>query len=257
MKTALRSVALFAATALSVVAQYTETPVTIAPGAWLLETDVVNVAYDRHTPWRDGVHYRSTYLGYVQLTTGVLPNLDVQLGLDSWREERASDGVTTTRAHGMGELYLRAKWQVWQKDEAGVALLPYVALRGTAHESLRPARTQFGVVVPWAAPLGETWWSGGQMQVDWLDDGAGGREEWLTATVVAGRALTEKFGCYFEAMTYAAPDLERRWATLLGGGVTWQVSERFYWDLGCMFGCSRIAPDISPVLRFGWSLPPR
>lgn len=232
--------------------QFTESPATVARGDWLMETDVVSVAFDRHTPSRDGVHYRSTYVGYVQVSTGVAPNFDVQIGLDSWREERAIGGGVDERARGMGELYLRAKWQFLPGEEFSAAVLPYVRVRQVAEAELRPERTQFGVILPWAKTLGDDWSLGGQLQGDWLDDGAGGRDAWFTATVVAHRAAGEQLGLYAEAMAYFAPSVWRRWSTLVGGGFTWQATDAFSWDMGLLVGVTRTAPDWNPVLRFVW-----
>ncbi len=234
--------------------QFTEVPETVRPGEWLMETDVASIAFDRHTPARDGVHFRSTYLGYVQVSTGLAVNLDVQVGLDSWREERASGAGVDERVRGVGELYLRAKWQFLQHSDFSAAVLPYVRVRQTADKDLRPSRTQYGVITPWEHTLSEQWSVGGQFQWEWLDDGAGGRDGWVTTTLVAHRAVSERFGFYFEAMSYFAPSAERRWSTLAGGGVTWQVTENFAWDAGVLVGVTRTAPDWCPALRFIWSL---
>jgi len=232
--------------------QFSESPATVAPGGWLMETDVVSVAFDRHTPSRDGVHYRSTVVGYVQVTTGITPTFDFQLGFDSWREERARDALGMTRVRGTGELYVRAKWRIWERGDAAIAVLPYWRVADTADIELRPRRAQFGVVLPWSTQANDRWWLGGQFQADWLDDGGAGRDEWFAATLVGGRALTVAVGFYLEAVTYVSRQATRDWAAAVGGGFTWQVAERFSWDLGFLVGCTRSAPDFNPALRFVW-----
>lgn len=89
--------------------QVGEAPTTVQPGHWLLEADLVAVASDRHTFWQDGVHYRSTTLGTVLISTGVTARLDVQLGLECWREERVAGDGWREHEHGQGDGWLRCK----------------------------------------------------------------------------------------------------------------------------------------------------
>lgn len=234
-------------------AQFTEVPQTAAPGKWLVETDVVTVAFDRHTPARDGVETRSTYLGYVQLSTGLSEDFDVQLGYEAWHEERRG-GAEDERLEGRGELYLRAKWKFWD-DGRGTALavLPYYRLHGTAGHEVRPARDQFGLVVPFSRALSERWTLTAMAQSDWLDDGASGRDCWLTGTAACSYGGDGRLGGYVEISTWAL-EARGRWATMAGVGLLWQATERFSWDVGVHAGLNRAAPDWYPVLRFVWEL---
>jgi hypothetical protein len=235
-------------------AQFTEVPQTVAPGQWLMETDVATVAIDRHTPARDGIETRSSYFGYVQITTGVAKDFDVQLGLDSWREERVKGGGADERATGTGELYLRAKWKFWDGGDAGaLAVLPYYRLRTTADSEIRPGISQFGCIVPYSRTLSREWTFMTMLENDWLDDGAGGRDWWLSGYVVWMHNSGGKLSWYTETATWAQ-GARGRWSTMTGLGVLWQVTDKFYWDAGLHVGLNRAALDWYPVLRFVWSM---
>jgi len=235
-------------------AQFTEAPQTVAPGKWLMETDVATVAIDRHTPARDGVEYRSTYLGYVQLTTGVTESFDVQFGLESWHDERVQGGGADSHLSGMGELYLRAKWKFWDDGKGtALALLPYYRVRDTAARHVRPALDQFGLIIPFSRPLSERWSLSAMTQNDWLDDGSGGRDWWLTANATCLYNAGGRASAYIEGTTWAQ-GARGRWATMAGIGALWQATDRFSWDLALHVGLNRAAPDWYPVLRFVWEL---
>jgi hypothetical protein len=94
----------------SLAAQVSEAPTTVAPGQWLLEADVVAVAFDRHTVRQDSSHYRSTTVGSTLLSTGLGRKLDVQFGLELWREERTTGAGLEQSDRGCGDGWLRAKW---------------------------------------------------------------------------------------------------------------------------------------------------
>lgn len=149
---------------------------------------------------------------------------------------------------------MRAKWRFWEGEEgAALAVLPYYRLRDTAVAELRPAKNQFGFIVPYSRTLGERWTLMAMVQNDWLDDGGGGRDWWLSGYCVFCYNAGGKFSWYSETSTWSQ-GAEGRWATMTGAGMLWQVTDALSWDAGLHVGLNRAAPDWYPVLRFVWSL---
>lgn len=234
-------------------AQFTEAPQTVARGEWLVETDLATGAYDRYTPARDGVRMRSVSLAVAQLSTGVTENIDVQIGIEGWRDEDFSGADVDECVRGTGGVYVRAKWKFWESsDGTALALLPYYQFRDTVSSRLRPAVSQFGVIVPFYRPLGDAWSFSAQAEIDWVDDGAGSREDWWAGYVVFARTLNKRWSWYWETTSNAAGG-RGRWATQSGLGLVWQVTEKFSWDAALYAGVNRAAPDWYPALRFVWA----
>ncbi|MBX3735475.1 MAG: transporter [Candidatus Didemnitutus sp.] len=234
-------------------AQFTDAPQTVARGEWLVETDLATGAYDRYTPARDGVRTRSVSLAVAQLTTGVMENVDVQIGIESWRDEDSSGAGVDECVRGTGGVYVRAKWKFWEAaDGTALALLPYYQFRDTVSSRLRPTVSQFGVIVPFYRPLDEAWSFSAQAEVDWLDNGAGAREDWWAGYAVFARTLNKRWSWYWETTASAAGG-RGRWATQSGLGIVWQMTEKFSWDAALYAGVNRAAPDWYPALRFVWA----
>lgn len=228
--------------------QFVDAPQTVPRGEWLVETDVIDMAFDQ----AEGVRTRSTALMIAQITTGLTDTLDVQLGLETWLEERVRGAGADGRVSGTGEAFVRAKWNFWKSERAGLALLPYYKFRGTASSSVRPTVSQYGLIIPYSLTLSDHWQLHTQAQLDWLDNGAGGRDCWWSGYVAFQRTLNQQWSCYWET-TSSAIDGKGRWATLTGAGVVWQVTEKFAWDAAVYVGVTEAAPDWYPALRFVWS----
>lgn len=229
-------------------AQFVDAPQTVPRGEWLLETDLATMAFDKSGP----VRTRSTALMVSQVTTGVTANFDVQFGLETWLEERVRGGGLDERVSGMGEAFVRVKWNFWSSEKAGLALLPYYKFRGTAAKSIRPSVAQYGLIVPFSLTLSEEWQVYSQVELDCLDNGAGGRDRWWSGYVALQRTFSKEWSWYGE-MTSAALAAKGPWATQVGVGVIWQATEKFAWDAAIYAGVTEVAPDWYPALRFVWS----
>lgn len=229
-------------------AQFVDAPQTVPRGEWLMETDVVDVALDRS----EGIRTRSTALMLVQLTTGVTENLDVQFGLETWLENRAKGPGLDERVSGMGEAFVRVKWNFWKNDRVAIALLPYYKFRQTAAASVRPAVSQYGLLVPYSLTLSDAWQCYSQVEFDWLDNGTGGRDCTWSGFVAFQRSINKEWSWYWET-TSSAVDGKGAWATQAGAGVVWQVNEKFAWDAAIYVGVTEAAPDWYTALRFVWS----
>jgi hypothetical protein len=240
---------------LAAVAQTTESPTTVAPGAWLLEMDVVSVAYDRHTAQRDGWHFRSTGVGAVMLSSGVTARLDAQFGLDLWREERGHNAGVNERGRGRGDGWLRAKWNFAGDEAEGPAwaLLPYVKL-ALADDAVGNGRTEPGLTLVHGRPLGESGGLNAMGGVDALDDGTGGRSLHWHGSVARTWDCGAGWACYIETMVAVEARATGQWTGEVGAGLTRITRHGVVWEVALYAGVTRSAPDWTPVLRLSWPL---
>jgi len=236
-------------------AQVSESPTTVAKGDWLLEADLCSVAFDRHTAQRDGVHYRSTYIGSWLLSTGIAAKVDVQAGLETWREERASGDGWTERGRGVGDAWLRAKWNFTGDEASGPAwaLLPYVKLP-LADRDVGNGRGEPGCALAFGRPLAGDRWGNATLGLDWLDDGAGGRSVGYYGSLAVTWPCGRSCSAYAEAVASVNAEDTRAWSGELGLGLTREVGRGITFDLAVYIGVTRAAPDVTPVLRLVWPL---
>jgi len=240
---------------LSAEAQVSESPTVVARGQWLLEADLISVAFDRHTHLRDGVHYRSTYVGSWLLSTGVADKVDLQFGVETWREERATGDGWATRGCGLGDAWLRAKWNFSGDEASGPAwaLLPYVKLP-TADRDIGNRRGEPGCALVYGRPLRGERWCNGTLGFDSLDDGGGGRSVGTYASIAVGWPCAGGCTAYGEAVASMNAEATREWSGELGLGVYREVGRGAVLDLAIYLGVTRAAPDVTPVLRLVWPL---
>ncbi len=241
--------------ALPLAAQVSESPTTVERGRWLVEADLYSAAYDRHTYQRDGVHYRSTYVGSWLLSTGIAANVDVQGGLDTWREERAAGDGWSERGRGVGDAWLRTKWN-FAGDEANGpawALLPYVNLP-LADRDVGNGRGEPGCAVVFGRPLENDRWCNATVGLDWRDDGGGGRSVGYYGSLALTWPCGRGFSAYAEAVAGMNAEATREWSGELGLGLTRDFGRGVILDLAVYVGVTRAAPDVTPVLRLVWAL---
>lgn len=234
-------------------AQWTEVPTTAPVGRLLLEVDVLTAATDRYTSYRDGVTYRALNVGSVFASSGLTEHCDVQLGVELWHEYSATGSGTDWSGRGMGDVWLRAKWN-FRGDEASEsawALLSYVKL-GTGSSEVSNGVTEPGLLLVYGSPLGDSMTWNANVGLDWLNDAAGGRDLYVTSSAVVTRTLSERWSAYAEFYGYAPTNAWRDWSGELGCGVTCAMGESGWIDIACYVGLTRAASDYTPALRCGW-----
>jgi len=244
----LRTLALTALTVLVGTAQgqITEWTTTVAPGKFLLEMDVLSLTFDRSGGERyTGVAAASTFV-----STGLTTHCDVQLGAEFFLSQKYESAGMTERYSGMGDVYVRTKWRFYENKTTGsaMAVLPYVKIPtnsgGVGNRSL-----EGGVIVPWTASLPADVSLAAMVELDCLrndaDDGYTGC--WY-CTLALSRQLTQTVGLYVECVTTKSAGAAS-WERTMGAGMTFSVTEKFWWDIAIYRGLSSAATDWNPVLR--------
>jgi len=230
-------------------AQMTESPETVAPGRFLLEMDALSLTVDKN----GGTKYTGIGAASTLLSTGLSANWDIQVGGQLFLSQQYEQGGFKERNSGAGDLYVRTKWRLFKDAERGVALavMPYVKLP-TNSGGVGNRSVEGGLIVPWTSKLFGEWSLGAMVELDVLRNGAddGFDTAWF-ASAAASRQFTKTLGGYVEV---AAGKTSGRgaWASSLGGGITFAISEQAWWDLAVYRGISRDAADWSPVIRFNW-----
>lgn len=166
-------------------------PCTVDAGRFQLESDVVNVTYDRE----GGVDTTTTLYTNPTFKLGLTNTLDVEVNIAPWQTVDVKDRRTgvTTRASGVGDLYLRLKQNLIGDDggNLSIAIDPYVKVP-TAPLSVGNGATEGGVVVPIQINLPANFQLSLDPEVDVLKNAVGdGRHANFVADVSLGYPLTK------------------------------------------------------------------
>ena len=230
-------------------AQATEGATPVAVGSLRADVELVTRTEDWRMP--AGAGDRASYAGwgYFELSTGISERVEIRAGGQLWQRDE-TDGVSV---EGSGDLYLSAKWLVTGDESQGaaLALMPYLKLP-TAGDRWADDSVDAGLLAIFGRPLGEKGWMNAQAGLDDYGDGAGGRDLGMTASIVAGRALDDRWNVYVEALGGLDPlENDSDIALELGGGATWAGNAAGTWglDFAAYGGVTREAPDLRAVLR--------
>ena len=224
----------------------TESAYTVDAGHFQLEMDFFKFTSDRHTS--DGTRTESWNIAPINIKAGLLNNVDLQIVLDNYVEERTvSDGISS-RASGFGDITARLKINVWGNDggTTALAIMPYVKL-ALGKSALRNGKTEGGVIIPLAVALPGGWGMGLMTEVDWVrnDDGSCGTE-WVNSITFSHEIIPDKLGGYVEFFTVVGDEPGFEWQGQVDLGFTYAMAENVQLDFGCNFGVTRSAPDYQP-----------
>jgi len=226
-------------------AQYTEVPATVQPGRFLLEADALSLVLDREGTER----YTAVAAGAFFVSTGLTSRWDVQLGASLFVTQRYEQGGLTDRNSGIGDVYVRTKWNFVANEWVSAAILPYAKIP-TASGGVGNDDVEGGVILPWEVYLPAAITVNSMVEVARMrnatDDGYG---TFFRASSSDSRQVTRFLSLYaeFDAAKTAGGG---PWQSTLGVGAFLTVSDAVSWDLALYRGLNRHAPDWNPVVRF-------
>ena len=229
----------------------TESPNTVDAGHWQLEMDLLNYTYDRDESGGGDVRTRDVAIAPLNLKLGLLPNVDFQLMIDPYVSSKVEDRVadTTDKASGFGDVTTRLKINFWGNDggPTAFAVMPFVKWPLSASD-VRNGETEGGVIFILGYELPAGWGSAVMTEVDFVSDGAGGRDtEWINSITFA-HDLTERLGGYVELFVVTSNAPGYKWQGQFDVGFTYAINPNCQLDFGCNFGITDSAPDYQPFL---------
>lgn len=233
----------------------TESPYTVDAGHYQVELDLVNLTVDRDRSGGGEVRTRDLAIAPVNLKVGLTNTIDLQLMIDPIVRSRVEDRVagTVEKASGFGDITTRVKFNLWGNDggSTAAAFMPFVKWPLSASE-VRNGKTEGGLIFILGYELPAGWGSAFMTEVDFVDDGAGGRDtEWINS-ITFSHDLADNVGVYFELFTVTSNAPGYRWQGQFDAGLTFALSENQQLDVGCNFGVTKSAPDYQPFVGFSF-----
>lgn len=236
----------------SLPAQITESPHTVAPGKVLVEIDGLRLSYDR----ADAAGNKVTAVAVAStfVTAGLTASVDVQAGIDLFlRRTVETRGLRDSRA-GIGDLYFRTKWTFWRDPGRGAAMavMPYIKIPSNS-AGLGNDSVEGGVIVPWDMKTDQGFTAGAMLQWDVVrnDDNNGYDSHWHLSGV-AQREITKSLAVYAEGVFSMYSAGFSKWEGSIGAGLLLQVTKSLQLDYELLRGLNRRATDWTHVLRVNW-----
>ena len=225
----------------------TEGPYTVDAGHLQIEMDFATCTYDHDTSGGGNVRTKDWSIAPVNLKLGLTNRTDLQLMIDPQVGSRTEDRVagTVARAAGFGDVTTRLKVNFWGNDggPTAFAVMPFVKWPLPA-SSVRNGETEGGVIFALGYGLPAGWSSTVMTEVDFVSDGAGGRDvEWINS-ITFSRDLTSRLGGYLELFTSTSGTAGSSWQGQFDIGFTYALTGNTQLDLGCNVGATKAAPDL-------------
>ena len=234
----------------------TDSPFSIDAGAFQIESDVFNIAFDRNNPDRLDIKVRTIQYMLTNLKVGLTNNIDFQLFIQPLVERRVSgrDFGPRETVSGFGDITPRLKINLIG-NEGGpfvLGLVPSVKIP-TAAKRIGNRKVEFGLGVPinYTLPAGFTLFA--QTRFDALAkiDGTGGRRVQFNNNVGVSRTLFGPVSVFAEFVSNAYSSSDP-WVGQVGGGITWQVRPNFSVDVNAYWGVTRSSDDLNVFTGFGY-----
>ncbi len=217
----------------------TESPLTVPRGMWQIESSFFSLTKDD----TGGTDFESWVLGETNVKFGTTSQSDLQLVLQPYVHERERTAMGLAEAHGIGDVEVRFKWNLWGNDGGGATaggLLPYVKIpTGT---DVSNHEWEGGLIVPFGWDLAENLGLGLQAEVAQNFDAGVGHYWALSYTAVLGVSITEQLGAFIE---YVGTVSELPYESLASAGVTFQVNENLQFDAGGLLGLNNPSEDFT------------
>jgi hypothetical protein len=158
---------------------------TVLPGTWQLETDLFNGTFQSG----GGITTDTYLIGNPTLKYGLAENWDVEANLVPYEIVRTHDAFGTRTLGGIGDLFLRVKYDAIPQGDVQLGVIPYVKLP-TARDGIGNGAVEAGASVPANVTLSDKWSLGFSPEFDALKDANGdGRHFNTSQTVEVGYAL--------------------------------------------------------------------
>jgi hypothetical protein len=212
---------------------------TVPAGDWQVETDIVNWTHSDV----GGVKTDVLLAPNPTLKYGLSDKADIELSLAPYEEIRTSTGGVTTRASGVGDLYVRLKWSLLSNSSASVSIIPWIKAP-TASHSLGNGKVEEGVALPVSFSLPDKVSLTLGPEIDGLENAAlNGQHANLVNVVNLSRPFTDKLTLAAELWNDQNYDpLGTVSQTSADVAAAYAVTSTLQFDLGANFGLNRATP---------------
>jgi hypothetical protein len=214
---------------------------TVEPGAWQLETDLFNGSFQRSGGATSNIYLITN----PTLKYGIAPALDIEANIVPYEIVRTRDAFGTRTLDGIGDLFLRLKYEAVANGTVQLAIIPYVKLP-TARDGVGNGAVEAGASVPVNIALSDVWSLGFSPEFDALKDASRDGPHFNTSqTVVVGYALPGDVTLNAEVWgDWNADPAGSARQYSLDFAAAKLLTKTFQIDGGLNIGLNRVTPDL-------------
>jgi hypothetical protein len=219
----------------------TESPYTVDAGRFQFETDLMNQTFNDD----DGVKTTQNTYNNIILKAGLTHNMDFQLIVPTFVEERTETATSQKNQRGMGDTLLRLKINMFGNDEGDFAwgLIPNLKLP-TAGAGLGNDHLEGGLLIPFAFKLPEDFSMGVMLGIDhFRNDADSGSETSYVMTWTIGHSIVGDLSGFIEVYNQFSDRSSSEAEATLDFGLTYVFAENWMVDAGYFRGITHAAPD--------------
>ena len=219
-------------------------PYTVDAGHFQYETDIVNFADQLSGPVRGYTLYAPNPTFKEGITNTL--DLEVNISLIGVYASTPATGQSST-TWGVGDLYTRAKINLWGNDggQSALALIPYVKAP-TAPPGIGNGAVEGGVIAPLSISLANDFTFSFNSEIDALkDSGDDGRHANYANLVNLSRPIAKDVTLYLELWSdYNADPSQKTTQYSFDTAVTWLIRPNLQLDVGADFGLNTATPTV-------------
>ena len=220
-------------------------PYTVDAGHFQYETDIINFA----DQWRGSAPGYTLLAPNPTLKEGLTNNIDLEANIAPLVGVRSFDSNSNTfsTVWGNGDLFVRAKVNIWGNDggNSAMALIPYVKAP-TATPGIGNGAVEYGVIAPFAFNLPNNFTLLFNSEFDALKDSAdNGRHANYINLVTLGHPLVKDVTLYVEFWSDYNNDPAQHTTQLsFDTAIAWMVRPNLQLDFGVDVGLNSATPNL-------------
>ncbi|MGQ3685302.1 MAG: transporter [Candidatus Loosdrechtia sp.] len=222
-------------------------PYTTDPGWYQLEIHPLNFIYNRDSDER-----KRSFGVPVLLKTGLLENIDFQIGLDVlvWEKTTSRNTGERWRDSGFGNIKIASKINLRGNDggDMAMAVKPFFTLPAARYDSGSGGVTG-GILLPVAWTLNDLWTlevTPSAAAVRNSDDN--GYVAGFGNLAVINHNLLTDLACFVEIENFITTERSKKWQTIVRTGLTWDVTSNFILEQGIGFVLNNASNDVNIYL---------
>ncbi len=232
----------------------TESAYTVDAGHFQMETSFLDYTRDRHNSDSTQEETDNFAVMATNLKIGLTNNTDVQLVIEPYHYQSASDDSEKTLKKGFGDITTRLKFNVWGNDvgSTAFALMPFVKFP-TNGANLGNDSVEGGLILPLAISLPGEWKLGLMAEFDATRNSEedGYHPEFIQSITLSHSILGPLSG-YLEFFYLYNSEEDAQPIGTIDTGLTYTLTADVQLDAGVNWGATRAADDFNPFCGIAW-----
>lgn len=227
----------------------TESAYTVDAGHYQIEASLVDYTYNQRNSTQSDQRSDNFSVVPVNLKVGLLNNMDLQLIINPYLNNRSRGDGDRERKTGFGDIQNRLKINLWGNDggQTAFAIMPFVKYPTNTNDLANNA-IESGIILPLAVALPGNWNMGIMTEFDFnRNDQKNYYPEYIN-TITFGHQIVGDLGGYVEFFSSFNDEEDSQWIGTVDLGMTYGLSDDIQLDGGVNIGVTNSADDFNPFL---------